>query len=223
MTPLKEYGECVIAAGDREYFFRPSFAAMTRIGDPQDIVRAFYDLHNDELTPLFQRAITAYGYIPDWLTRHVSEARFSKRTLMAAHTVLTACCEEDIGELVGWLKPGKTGRWGFVWRKGAMQPYEMVLVAQSLITHGVMGKAKIRKLQRHETNETTAEFHAFEYISAARNHFGMSRQDAEQLTMTEFAMLISAKYPNEKGFTREEFDAVMDEDERRWQAMMASQ
>ncbi len=38
--------------------------------------------------------------------------------------------------------------------------------------------------------------------------------------MTEFAMMINAKYPNQNGFTREEYDTVMDEDDRRWQAMM---
>ncbi|MBE3275829.1 hypothetical protein IMW81_28275, partial [Klebsiella pneumoniae] len=77
-----------------------------------------------------------------------------------------------------------------------------------------------RKLQRYETNETTAEFRAADYIMAARNHFGISREEAENLTMTEFSLLLNAKYPNQKGFTREEFDSVMSEDDKRWQAMM---
>lgn len=38
--------------------------------------------------------------------------------------------------------------------------------------------------------------------------------------MTEFALMLNAKYPNQKGFTREEYDAVMDDDDRRWQAML---
>ena len=48
----------------------------------------------------------------------------------------------------------------------------------------------------------------------------MSREDAANLTMTEFALLLNAKYPNQKGLTREEYDQVMDEDERRWQEMI---
>ena len=55
---------------------------------------------------------------------------------------------------------------------------------------------------------------------AARNHFGISREEAENLTMTEFSMMLSSKYPDQKGFTREEYDAVMDDDERRWQEMI---
>lgn len=74
----------------------------------------------------------------------------------------------------------------------------MLLVAQSLITHGVVGKAKVRQLQRHETGERTTEFKAFDYISAARSHFGMSRAEASQLTMTEFQMLLAAKYQTRK-------------------------
>ncbi|BEM13397.1 hypothetical protein SM14VA7_12230 [Serratia marcescens] len=33
--------------------------------------------------------------------------------------------------------------------------------------------------------------------------------------MTEFQLLLAAKYPEQKGFTREEYDQVMDEDEKR--------
>lgn len=38
MTPIKELGECVIGFGDREFFFRPSFRNMARIGEPEEIV-----------------------------------------------------------------------------------------------------------------------------------------------------------------------------------------
>jgi hypothetical protein len=87
----------------------------------------------------------------------------------------------------------------------------MLIVAQSLITHGIVGKAKVRQLQRHETGERTTEFKAFEYISAARSHFGMNRAEASKLTMTEFQMLLAAKYPDQKGFTRDEYDKVSDD------------
>jgi hypothetical protein len=87
---------------------------------------------------------------------------------------------------------------------------DMVLIAQSLIQHGIIGKAKVRKLQRHEGRSTSSEFNAFEYISAARSHLGMSREEAGQLTMTEFQMMLAAKFPEQKGFTREEYDSLTD-------------
>lgn len=211
MTPYKEIGECLITAGEDEYFFRPSFAAMSRIGEPQEIVQAFYDLHNDEVTPLLQRAMDAYGTIPAWLLAHVNRKEIGKPAIMAAMTVLTACCERDLSRLIGDIIPGKSGKWAFVWRRGAMPLSDMVLIAQSLITHGIIGKAKVRQLQRHESNQATSDFNAFEYISAARNHFGISRDEAEQLSMTEFQMMLAAKYPEQKGFTRDEYEAVADD------------
>lgn len=225
MTPIKELGECVIGTGDREFFFRPSFRNMARIGEPEEIVQAFYDLCNDEATPFAQRAAEAYirdeySRLPDCVLRFMQSGLLSRKAIMAAHTVLTACCDDDIGDLVGWMKPGKSRKRGFVWRPGSMPPESMVIVAQNLMMHGIIGKAKVRKLQRYETNETTAEFRAADYIMAARNHFGISREEAENLTMTEFSLLLNAKYPNQNGFTREEYDTVMDEDDRRWQAMM---
>lgn len=54
--PLKEIGEMLIDAEGKEYFFRPSFINMTRIGDPSEIVSAFYDLHHDEVAALIQSA-----------------------------------------------------------------------------------------------------------------------------------------------------------------------
>lgn len=48
MTLAKEIGECLITVGEGDYFFRTSFANIMRIGDPQEIVQVFYDIHNDE-------------------------------------------------------------------------------------------------------------------------------------------------------------------------------
>nr|WP_310618178.1 DUF6246 family protein [Pantoea cypripedii] len=228
MCPLTEIGECVIAAGEEEFFFRPSFRNMARIGDPAQIVQAFYGLHNDEATLILQRAVNAfcrtpYDRLPLCITEYLMSGATTRNAIMAAHSVLSACCDEDISRLVGWMKPGRFSKRAFVWRQGSMPPQDMIVVAQSLMVHGIIGKAKIRKLQRHEKNDTTQEFRTTDYIMAARNHFGISRDEAENLTMTEFILLLNAKYPNQKGFTREEYDAVMDDDDRRWAEMVAKE
>lgn len=208
MTPMKEIGECLISTQDADYMFRPSFANMMRIGEPQEIVQAFYDLHSDEVTPLIERAVAAYGHVPAWFVEHVRNTNYGKRALMAAFTVMEACSECDISSLLGEFRPAKTKGKPFKRRAGQMGDFEILLIAQSLITHGITGKAKVRQLQRHESSQGTSEFSAFEYISAARNHFGISREEAERLTMTEFQHMLNAKYPDQKGFTRDEYDAV---------------
>lgn len=211
MTPYKEIGECVISLGDHDYFFRPSFANMMRIGEPEAIVQAFYELHNDEYTSLIKRSVAAYGGIPQWLVSYIGRPQFKKAVVYSAMNVLAACCDDDISPLVGELRPGLTGRWSFVYRKGAMPVTDMILIAQSLIQHGIIGKAKVRKLQRHEGGEATTGFNAFEYISSARTGLELSRDEAEKLTMTEFQMLLSAKFPEQKGYTREEYDGAADD------------
>ncbi|HDS3244102.1 TPA: hypothetical protein QIF84_003748 [Klebsiella aerogenes] len=216
MTPVKEFGECLITSGDKEYFFRPSLLAMTRIGEPAEIVQTYYDLCNDEATPLIKLAAQVYirdeySRLPDCVLRYIQSGLLSRKAVMAAHAVLTACCDDDIGELVGWMKLGKFRKRGFMWRPGAMPAPEMIIVAQNLMLHGIIGKAKVRKLQRHETSDTTNEFRASEYIVAARNHFGISKEEAWQLTMTEFQLMIIAKYPEQKGYTREEYDHAADD------------
>lgn len=250
MTPIKEIGEFVLADGDKEYFFRPSFAAMMRLGDPEEIVAVYVEMHSDSISQIFNVAMDMHAQIPEhqrrvyavfnrsadaslWAFTHMHF--YLHRLMMAAAEVIQACCEDDVSHLTGWMEERKTGRaamWvpdepisvvgrKMIWRPGRMPVEHMIVIARNLLAHGVIGKARVRKLQRHEEQETTTAFHGFEYISAARSHFGLSRYDAEQLTMTEFAMLMNDKYPNQKGFTREEYDAVMDDDDRRWAALMA--
>jgi hypothetical protein len=211
MTVLTEIGEMLISDAQHDYFFRPSFANMTRIGSPTAIVERFAELHTSDAPRLLEGAIKAYGEVPGWLLTHINAPSFSSDAIYAGMIVMQACCKEDVSSLVGELRPSKRGKRAFVYRQGSMPPSDIIVLAQSLITHGIIGKAKVRRLQRHETNAYVAEFSAFEYISAARNHFSMPRAEAEQLTMTEFALLLSARYPNEKGFTKEEYDAVADD------------
>lgn len=63
MTPLKEIGECLIGAGGREYFFRPSFRNMTRIGEPEHIVRTFYALFNDDVAKMLEASREIHSVI----------------------------------------------------------------------------------------------------------------------------------------------------------------
>lgn len=208
---MKEIGECLISTHETDYMFRPSLANMMRIGEPQEIVQAFADLHSDEVTPLIERAADAYGYIPSWLVEHIRTSTYGKRALLAALSVMEACSSDDLSPLIGEFRPAKAKGRPFKRRAGAMGDFEILLIAQSLITHGIIGKAKVRQLQRHESSQGTSEFSAFEYISAARNHFGMSREEAQNLTMTEFQLMLAAKYPPQNGYTKEEYDQAADD------------
>lgn len=209
MTALIDIGEFSVSDsrdGGQDYLLRPSFEAMTRIGTPAEIVRAYATIHGSDVAKLLEACTDTLRRIPDWLSPSFNRA--AEKVLSTCMHVLQACCEDDmtpmIGEWKGW-------RHCVVYRPGQMPKNDIIVLAQHLMQHGVVGKAKVRQLQRHETGERTTEFKAFDYISAARSHFGMSRSEASQLTMTEFQMLLAAKYPDQKGFTREEYDAIADD------------
>ncbi|WP_409247831.1 DUF6246 family protein [Enterobacter hormaechei] len=209
MTALTDIGEISISdsrEGGKDYLLRPSFESMTRLGTPEEIVQAYATIHGNDVAQLIEVCAGTLGGFPEWLSPSFNRA--AEKLLSTCMLVLQACCEEDltpmIGEWKGW-------RHCVVYRPGQIPKNDIIVLAQHLMQHGVVGKAKVRQLQRHETGARTNEFKAFDYISAARTHFGMIREEASQLTMTEFQMLLSAKYPEQKGFTRDEYDAIADD------------
>ncbi|WP_395303251.1 DUF6246 family protein [Pectobacterium polonicum] len=220
MTPITEIGEMLISDTKNDYFFRPSFAAMTRIGSAAEIVESYATLNGYEVAQMVTMAQDAYGKIPEWLIKTLRKPVYGRKILSAAMHVMQACCDDDITPLVGEWRPGKRG---IIYRAGGMSVGEIILIAHTLIEHGVMGKAKVRKPQRSETNSYVNEFRAVEYINAARIHFGISRDEAERLTMTEFQLMINAKYPDQKGFTREEYNQVRDDYFKRREARIAAE
>ena len=209
MTALKEIGEIGISdsrEGGKDFLLRPSFAAMARLGEPAEIVRIYGTVNGSDTQQLLVACAGALKCIPARVSPSFN--LLADRLLSAAMLVVQSCCEEDltaiIGEWKGWSRY-------VVYRPGMMPRNDIVVIAQQLMQHGVVGKANVRRLQRHESGETTSEFRAFDYISAARSHFGMGRDEAAALTMTEFQLLLAAKYPDQKGFTREEYDAVAED------------
>ena len=209
MTALKEIGEIGISdsrEGGKDFLLRPSFAAMARLGEPAEIVKIYATVNGNDAQQLLVACAGALKCVPAWVSP--SFHLLSERLLSAAMLVVQSCCEEDltaiIGEWKGWSRY-------VVYRPGMMPRNDIIVIAQQLMQHGVIGKAKVRRLQRHDSGEATSEFRAFDYISAARSHFAMGREEAAALTMTEFQLLLAAKYPDQKGFTREEYDAVADD------------
>lgn len=209
MTALKEIGEIGISdsrEGGKDFLLRPSFAAMARLGEPAEIVRIYGTVNGSDTQQLLVACAGALKCVPAWVSPSFN--LLSERLLSASMHVMQSCCEEDltaiIGEWKGWSRY-------VVYRPGMMPRNDIVVMAQQLMQHGVIGKAKVRRLQRHDSGEATSEFRAFDYISAARSHFAMGREEAAALTMTEFQLLLAAKYPDQKGFTREEYDAVADD------------
>lgn len=123
----------------------------------------------------------------------------------AAYVLACLADEDDVTPLVGaWDEiDGKLTRVA-----GTMPDDELVILARHLMTHGIIGKAK----PGDGGGEYSAEFNAHEYVAAARVHLGLSSQDAEALSMTEFQTMLEMKFPQQKKPdipTAEEYEASM--------------
>lgn len=209
-TPLTEIGEMRISLSDRSFFFKPSFRAMNEIGTPKEIVEVYAKLNGiDYVAPLQRVEYLPFGAQMQ-VMKTISKPVYGRHVLSAAYIVMQSCCEDDISVLIGGWKP--TPR-GVRYIPGIMSVNDIIIIARNLMQHGIIGKSPLKVPERLEEQgkKTTNEFHASQYIISARTHFDMTRDEAENLSMTEFQMMIKNKYPEPKGLTKEERAAEYDQ------------
>lgn len=209
-TPLTEIGEMRISLSDRSFFFKPSFRAMNEIGTPKEIVEVYARLNGiDYVAPLQHVEYLPFGAQMQ-VMKTISRPVYGRHVLSAAYIVMQSCCEDDVSVLIGGWKP--TPR-GVRYVPGIMPVSDIIIIARNLMQHGIIGKSPLKVPERLEEQgkKTTNEFHASQYIISARTHFDMTRDEAENLSMTEFQMMIKNKYPEPKGLTKEERAAEYDQ------------
>lgn len=203
-TPLTEIGELRISLADKSFFFKPSFRAMNEIGTPKEIVEMYATLNGADYLQTMQHIEGLPPGAQIQVMKTVSKPVYGRHVLSAAYIVMQACCEEDVSMLIGGWKP--TAR-GVRYVPGVMPVNDIIIIARNLLDHGVIGKSPLKVPQRSESQaKTTSEFNVSQYIISARTHFGMTREEAEDLSMTEFQQMIKNKYPEPPGMTREEYD-----------------
>lgn len=206
-TPLTEIGELRISLTDKSFFLKPSFRAMNEIGTPKEIVEMYATLNGADYLQTMQHIDGLPLGAQMQVMKTVSKPVYGRHVLSAAFIIMQACCDEDISVLVGSYKP--TAR-GVKYVPGLMPVNDIIIIARNLLDHGIIGKSPLKVPQRSESQkQTTNEFNASQYIISARTHFGMTREEAEDLSMTEFQQMIKNKYPEPPGLTREQYDIVV--------------
>lgn len=180
MGALTAIGEVGIEVKGRPYLLRPSLFAMTRIGTAKEIVEACALLLGDEpLSPGFK--ILGLNAVQ----------RFRRDRLRAALSVMAACTNEDIGDLIGSVTPR------MAYSPGQLPITDIVAIAKGLIWHGVMGNVDPNSNKRpaNEKKEYLSEFDASSFVYSAVAHLGLSEAEAWNLTMTGFVTAMTAKFP----------------------------
>lgn len=211
MEPIKEIGEFKITVADgplsgEEFFFKPSFENIMKIGNPREIVEAFAILNGSEINAILQRATESFGSkIPDAVWKLIISKPIEWRVIKCAMNVMESCCYSDAAPLIGYFKGWKYPAINY---KPGLMPINMIVAnAKNLLEHGIIGKANLRVPARDEQGFST-EFNAAEYITSARVNFNMPVSEARQLSMTELHMLIKQKFPQKKGLTRDEINQL---------------
>ncbi|MEN2838351.1 hypothetical protein NJNGDCLN_02751 [Mannheimia haemolytica] len=213
--PITEIGEMLIATDGRDFLFRPSFKNIYKIGSPQEIVKIYALLHGCEIREILPHILTKSESHQSYFWSVLNSPVFGRKILQNAMIVMSCCCDDDISLLIGEWLPSKSG---VRYKLGKMPPETIINFAKNLMGHGVIGCCELPKKEQSAKNEFSESFDAVEYISLARTHFNMSREDAENLTMTELQQLLKSQMPAENNsygqFTEEEYDRIMAEYEK---------
>lgn len=183
---LVHIGEVGVHWAEGSAVLRPSLLAISRIGTPSEIVATLACVFGEGLRVHVNPEFT-------WHDRKAARVAM-KQQLRASLEVWQACAPDgfDVDAVTGYFSE----RGG--WRMGALDPQDVVLVAQALLRHGVLGDPD----EPSEEAEPAAQNEEFEplfdcrkHAATAMGHLGLSEAEAWNLTMTGLRLAIEAKYP----------------------------
>ncbi|WP_392565807.1 DUF6246 family protein [Utexia brackfieldae] len=174
----------------------PSFENISKIGDGDEVIKVYSTLIDDSHAQVwrsFRRSMNKQ------VIKRIKSTVKAQRE--AAMRVISCCSDDDISSL---KLPIDT----------------LINIAAVLLKYGVSGHAKVRVSQRNASKQYKSSFDINQYITNARIHLALSLAEAKKLTMTEYINMMAMKYPDNDGFTAEEYDEVMDAYEKRRKARL---
>ncbi len=191
---LRDIGQCSVTSNGVDYVFTPSFLSISQLGESAEIIRKF-EYINDPVS--FAEIKDSYNQY----TKSIRWGYLTKLSMDAAMEMLIACAEVKLPESLigGW---DGDGRYVLSDRRYGMSPRDIIIMARCLINHGLIGNAD----GRGGTDKGTGEFKVQSFISFSAANFGMSRQDAQNLTMVEFQEMFEMKFPEVKDKANDDAD-----------------
>lgn len=195
---LKDIGQCSVVSEGVEYVFTPSFVNLAQLGSGADIVRKYTTISNvvssdDPISLMIRAEIFAFH---GTMVKRVKISRSAMVALGFAIDCLESMRSKALPEkLIGrfdyiggenwyWLSDSKCG----------MPIKDIFVFAWALLTKGLIGNPDSRGAQ----SDGSGEFKASSFINFAVAHFGLSKEDAKNLTMVEFQELYDMKFPEIK-------------------------
>lgn len=166
---LTRYGFAAIYIDDIEYKLSPTFQNIDKLGTPKEIIET----------------VTSFFNCPsvNWQYHRAVE-------------IVQACCEPKLPEkATGKFKVYENGKLKLVNPPSKDFMHDIIVLASHCIKHGVIG---LTDSDSSEEGEPMKEFDAYMYIGLAQEHLSKSREQAADMTLTEFLMLWDIKFPEAK-------------------------
>ncbi|HEY7864552.1 MAG TPA: DUF6246 family protein [Psychromonas sp.] len=166
---LTRYGFGAIYIGDKEYKISPTFQNIDRLGTPKEIVETFTSFFNcPSINWQYHRAVE----------------------------ILQACCKPKLPDSVtGRFKVYENGKMKLINPPNNDFMHDIIVLASHCLKYGVIG---VVNSESSEQAEPIKKFDAYHFIGLACEHLGRTREQAADMTLTEFMMAWDTKFPEQK-------------------------
>lgn len=163
-----EIGHFSVTINDKTFSLIPSLRNIAKIADSKRILRMYEMIHSPR--------------IPVWLRLEIGR------------DVLLACSDnEEIDAHLIYCRKQKPHL-----NKNTISINDQIVVAAALMRHGVAGVNRPSyEGSKKSTGKALDKFDVNKIVSDAMIHFGLSKQEALDLTMSEFCYLLASKFPSE--------------------------
>lgn len=166
---LTRYGFGAIHIDDKQYKISPTFQNIDKLGTPKEIIETFTSFFNcPSINWQYHRAVE----------------------------ILQACCEPKLPDKVtGRFRVDERGRMKLVNPPSADFMHDVIVLASHCLKYGVVG---VTDRESTEEGEPISEFDVYHFIGLACEHLGRTREQAADMTLTEFMMAWDIKFPEQK-------------------------
>ena len=178
---LTRYGFGAIYIDDKEYKISPTFQNIDKLGTPKEIIKK---------TDLF---FTMLSPPRGWLEQ---VKNYNIKIYKQAVEILQSCCEPKLPSAVtGGFKEQANGTVKIVNPPSQDFMHDIIVLASHCLKYGVIGLTDSESL---EEGEPISEFDVYHFIGLACEHLGRTREQAADMTLTEFMMAWDIKFPEQK-------------------------
>ena len=165
---LTRYGFGAIHIDDKQYKISPTFQNIDKLGTPKEIIETF--------TSFFCCKYLDWQYV-------------------RALDILQPCCEPNLPkEIIGTVEVTENGRMKLVNPPSTDFMHDIIVLASHCLKYGVIGVTDSESL---EEGEPISEFDVYHFIGLACEHLGRTREQAADMTLTEFMMAWDIKHPEQ--------------------------